>query len=170
MARFRSAKIVTLEIERVVSRTLLQGLLRDSWPMVLVSIFLGLSYSLDPLVINFAMGPGAVAEYALAAKITQITSLVFVSAFPILWTHFARASSIDSAVVFRLSVLFGFAGLAVASVLFLLGHGSPNSGRRAPLFLLTISSSPLRPGLAFSPFRFLSLAHRPTRSPCIFRR
>lgn len=68
-----------------------KSLVHGTWPMVVVSVALSLSYTLDPFVIASVLGPRSVVEYTLANKMSQIANLTFVASAPILWTHFTRA-------------------------------------------------------------------------------
>lgn len=107
-----------------VTRPDLQVLWAASWPMVVVSIALSLSYALDPVVIASHLGAEEVAEYALANRITQIGNLVYVSTVPVLWTHFARQrghGNFDFALVRRLSLTYVVVAACVGAALVLAG-------------------------------------------------
>lgn len=94
------------------------------WPMIIVSVALSLSYTLDPFVIAAHLGPQAAAEYALANRLSQVTNLVLVSTVPILWAHYAKQRAlgeVSSSGVMRTSALYGLIAAVLGAFLVTFG-------------------------------------------------
>lgn len=122
LLRLRARDIVPRRF--AIRPDVLRFLWRGSWPMVVVSVALSLSYSLDPILIGAVHGPGHTAEYALAAKIVQVTNLVFVSSVPVLWTYFAKRrgrGEQSGREVRRLSIVYTAASTVIGASLVLVG-------------------------------------------------
>lgn len=98
-----------------------------SWPMMIISVALSLSYSLDVVVISSRLGAEPAGRYAIASRVVQIANALVYASAPVLWTHFVRlrANSPDrtQAATWRLSALFAAASSAVGAVLVALGPG-----------------------------------------------
>lgn len=64
-----------------------------TWPMMIISIGITASFSIDPIVITSTLGARVTADYAVVEKLYAISFAVMTSVFPLLWTHFATSRS-----------------------------------------------------------------------------
>lgn len=142
-----------------VGRSDLHSLWVASWPMVIVSVALSLSYALDPVIVAANLGADAVAQYALANRIAQIGNLVYVSTVPVLWTHFAQQRSLNTGVpgvVPRLTLVYACVATGVGAALVVLGPAATELWSRGDV------RAPQQLFLAFAVWGVVLAAHLPS--------
>lgn len=93
-----------------------QEIWRTTWPMLIISIALSVSYATDPVVVASRAGLDAAAQYAVGLKLSQVVTLTVYATGPALWAHFVRrrATGDPSATSFPLRLVLTYVGLASA--------------------------------------------------------
>ena len=69
---------------------LMRSMWTTSWPMLIIGVALSASYSTDSIVVGSLLGARAVGQYSIAARLSQLLTLVIYSTAPVLWVHYVR--------------------------------------------------------------------------------
>lgn len=101
-----------------LSRELRNEVWASSFPMVIISMMLTISYAIDPWIIQHFLGLQAAGDYGLHNRIAQVALFGFTATYPVLWKQRvdAEAGPPRQQRLTRTSGLFGLSALFVTAL------------------------------------------------------